>query len=173
MKGSKFTKEQIAFTMHQVDTGTSVEGVCHKVGISQGTFYAWKKKYGVQGYLSYGAFANLKKRIKNLNSYGRSQRKQGHVASCPKKKALRPTQRKQLDGHLIERYRVSIQRACKVYMQIRSGWYKKPKGKPLDRPLKAHMREIEATRVQFGLAYLYTHSARRLDRKSQKTLSSL
>ncbi len=36
MKRSKFTEEQIAFAPHQADTGTSVEEVCRKVGISQG-----------------------------------------------------------------------------------------------------------------------------------------
>ena len=45
MKRSKFTEEQIAFALHQADTGTSVEEVCRKIGISQATFYAWKKKY--------------------------------------------------------------------------------------------------------------------------------
>jgi putative transposase len=46
MKKSKFTEEQIAFALHQADTGTYVEEVCRKVGISQATFYAWKKKFG-------------------------------------------------------------------------------------------------------------------------------
>jgi putative transposase len=40
MKRSKFTEEQIAFALHQADTGTSVEEVCRKVGIPQATFYA-------------------------------------------------------------------------------------------------------------------------------------
>jgi putative transposase len=45
MKKSKFTEEQIAFALHQAQTGTSVEEVCRKVGVSQATFYAWKKKF--------------------------------------------------------------------------------------------------------------------------------
>jgi len=49
MKKSKFTEEQIAFALHQADTGTSVDEVCRKIGISQATFYAWKKKYGGMG----------------------------------------------------------------------------------------------------------------------------
>ncbi len=46
MKRAKFTEEQIAFALHQADTGSSVEEVCRKVGISRATFYAWKKKFG-------------------------------------------------------------------------------------------------------------------------------
>ena len=49
MKRSKFTEEQIAFALHQADTRVSVEEVCRKVGISQATFYAWKKKFGGMG----------------------------------------------------------------------------------------------------------------------------
>lgn len=49
MKRSKFTEEQIAFALHQADTGVSVEEVCRKVGVSQATFYAWKKKFGGMG----------------------------------------------------------------------------------------------------------------------------
>lgn len=46
MKRSKFSEAQIAFVLRQADEGTSVEEVCRKTGISQATFYAWKKKYG-------------------------------------------------------------------------------------------------------------------------------
>ena len=49
MKKSKFTEEQIAFALHQAQTGTSVEEVCRKLGISQATFYAWKKKFSGMG----------------------------------------------------------------------------------------------------------------------------
>jgi len=49
VKRSKFTEEQIAFALHQADTGVSVEEVCRKVGVSQATFYAWKKRFGGMG----------------------------------------------------------------------------------------------------------------------------
>jgi putative transposase len=35
MKKSKFTEEQIAFALHQAQTGVSVEEVCRKIGVSQ------------------------------------------------------------------------------------------------------------------------------------------
>ena len=49
MKKSKFTEEQIAFALKQAESGTSVEEICRKMGISQATFYAWRKKYGGLG----------------------------------------------------------------------------------------------------------------------------
>jgi len=49
MKKSKFTEEQIAFALKQAESGTRVEDVCRKMGISQATFYAWRKKFGGLG----------------------------------------------------------------------------------------------------------------------------
>lgn len=49
MKRSKFTDEQIAFALKQAETCTKVGEVCRKMGISEATFYKWKKKYGGLG----------------------------------------------------------------------------------------------------------------------------
>jgi len=46
MKASKFTEAQISFVLKQADEGTSVAEVCRKAGISEATFYVWRKKYG-------------------------------------------------------------------------------------------------------------------------------
>ena len=49
MKKSAYTEQQIAFALKQADTGTRVDEVCRKMGISEATFYNWKKKYGGLG----------------------------------------------------------------------------------------------------------------------------
>ncbi len=49
MKRSKFTEQQIAFGLKQAELGTPVDEVCRKMGISDATFYNWKKKYGGLG----------------------------------------------------------------------------------------------------------------------------
>jgi putative transposase len=49
VKKSKFTDEQIAFALKQAELGTSVDEVCRKMGISDATFYNWRKKYGGLG----------------------------------------------------------------------------------------------------------------------------
>ncbi|CBJ42406.1 transposase [Ralstonia solanacearum] len=49
MKTSKFTEAQIAFVLKQAELGTKVEEVCRKLGISEATFYNWKKTYGGVG----------------------------------------------------------------------------------------------------------------------------
>jgi putative transposase len=46
MKKSRFTEQQIAFSLQQAEGGTPIEEVCRKLGISQATFFRWKKLYG-------------------------------------------------------------------------------------------------------------------------------
>jgi putative transposase len=43
---SRFTEEQIVFALKKAELGTSVPDVCRKLGISDATFYTWRKKYG-------------------------------------------------------------------------------------------------------------------------------
>jgi putative transposase len=45
MKASKFTDAQKAFIIRQGEEGTPVAEICRKAGISQATYFNWKKKY--------------------------------------------------------------------------------------------------------------------------------
>jgi putative transposase len=49
MKKSKFTEAQILFAIQQHEGGVHASEVCRKIGISEATFYNWKKKYGGLG----------------------------------------------------------------------------------------------------------------------------
>ncbi len=46
MKASKFSEAQIAFVLRQAEEGTAIGEVCRKAGISEATYYNWRKKYG-------------------------------------------------------------------------------------------------------------------------------
>ncbi len=49
MKKSNFTEQQIAFALKQVETGTKVKELVRKLGITEQTFYRWKRRYGGLG----------------------------------------------------------------------------------------------------------------------------
>jgi putative transposase len=49
MKKGRFSEEQIAFALRQAETGTPVAEVIRKMGISEQTFYRWKKQYAGMG----------------------------------------------------------------------------------------------------------------------------
>ena len=46
MKKSRYTEEQIAFALQQAEHGTPVAEICRKLGVTEQSFYRWKKKYG-------------------------------------------------------------------------------------------------------------------------------
>jgi putative transposase len=60
MKRSRFSEQQIAYILRQAEEGTSVEEVCRKAGISEATYYNWRKKYG-------GLMPSEMKRLKQLD----------------------------------------------------------------------------------------------------------
>ena len=49
MKSSRYTAEQITFAIRQAESGMPVTDVCRKMGISDQTFYRWKKKFAGMG----------------------------------------------------------------------------------------------------------------------------
>lgn len=59
MKASKFTDAQKAFIIKQGEEGSPVAEICRKAGISQATYFNWKKKYA-------GLFPSEMKRLKQL-----------------------------------------------------------------------------------------------------------
>ena len=49
MKRSKFSEEQVTYALRQAESGTPVSDVCRQLGVSEATFYVWKKKYAHLG----------------------------------------------------------------------------------------------------------------------------
>ena len=49
MKRSKFSEEQIVYVIRQAESGTPVGDLCRQPGVSDATFYAWKKQYAHLG----------------------------------------------------------------------------------------------------------------------------
>ena len=46
MKKTRFSEQQIAFILKQGEEGVAVAEICRKAGISDATYYNWRKKYG-------------------------------------------------------------------------------------------------------------------------------
>lgn len=49
MKRKRFSVEQIAYAITQSESGTAVTAICREMGVSEPTFYRWKKKYTGMG----------------------------------------------------------------------------------------------------------------------------
>ena len=70
MKKSRLTDQQIAFALKQVETGTPIEDVCRKLGISQQTFCRWKRKFAGLGTEELRRLNQLEEQNKRLYAVG-------------------------------------------------------------------------------------------------------
>ena len=68
MKASKFTDAQKAFIVKQDEEGTPVAEICRKAGISQATYFNWKKKYA-------GLMPSEMKKLRELEDENRRLKK--------------------------------------------------------------------------------------------------
>ena len=68
MKASQFSDAQKAFILKQGSDGVPVSDICRKAGISQATYFNWKKKYD-------GLLSTEMKRLKFLEDENTKLRK--------------------------------------------------------------------------------------------------
>ena len=64
MKRSRFTESQIIKALKETESGRPVAELCRELGISQNTFYNWRKKYA-------GMDTQHLKRLKELEEENR------------------------------------------------------------------------------------------------------
>lgn len=61
MKNKRYSEEQIIRALKEHEAGAKVDDICRKLGISNGTFYNWRSKFG-------GMEVSEAKRLKELES---------------------------------------------------------------------------------------------------------
>lgn len=64
MRKSRFTDEQIVSILRQGDAGASISELCRQHGITNTTYYRWKRKFG-------GMELNEAKRLRRLEEENR------------------------------------------------------------------------------------------------------
>ena len=69
MKRKRFTEEQIAYALRQAEAGKKIVDICREVGVSENTFYTWRRKYAGMGIAELRRLKQLEKenaRLKRL-----------------------------------------------------------------------------------------------------------
>ena len=150
MKKTRYTEEQIAFALKQAETGTRVEEVCRKMGISEATFYNWKKKFGGMGVTE---LRRLRRKPASEAPGGRSESGQRDAAGSHQKKVLRPAQKREAVTWLLEAYRIGLRRGCRLMMQSRTVYHYQSRRD--DRAVTQRIREIAETRIRYGVQRIH------------------
>ena len=148
MKASRFSEAQKAFILKQGNDGMPVAEICRKAGISQATYFNWKKKYD-------GLLPTEMRRLKQLEDEnaklrkGRSQSGQGDAAGRDPPKTLRPARKRKLVDEVRGEWGVSIRRTCRV-LEVDTSTYHYKSRRPGQAVLEKRIKEICQTRVRYG-----------------------
>lgn len=66
------TNEQIIYALQQMEGGKKVADVCREAGVSEATFYVWKKRYGGLGVSELRELRQLRDENRKLKSTHKS-----------------------------------------------------------------------------------------------------
>ncbi len=70
MKTSTFTEEQMVYALRQAEAGAPVGDGCRNLGISEQTFYRWKKKFAGMGVAELRRLRQLEEENRKLKQFG-------------------------------------------------------------------------------------------------------
>ena len=66
MKKKTFTNEQIGYALRQAEAGKTVAEICRELGVSQQTFYRWRRKFAGMGVAELNRLKELERENKRL-----------------------------------------------------------------------------------------------------------
>ena len=155
MKTSRFSNEQIVQALRQAESGTPAIEICRKLGITETTFYRWKRRFA-------GLDASEVRELKQLREENRKLKQLVADLSLDKtilrealgKKMVSPAHRRAAVRWAGEACRVSQRRACRVFrISRRLVWYRSVR--PDDAPRRRRLHELAAARVAYGSRRLH------------------
>ncbi|BBE55417.1 Transposase, IS3/IS911 family [Klebsiella pneumoniae] len=123
MKKTRYTEEQIAFALKQAETGTRVEEVCRKMGISEATFYNWKKKFGGMGVTELRRLRQLEEENQRLKRLVADLSLDKEMLQEVIKKSSEAGSETSGGAFSAGAYRISVRRGCGLPMQSRTVYH--------------------------------------------------
>jgi putative transposase len=154
MAGKRDKPEEIVMKLRQVEVlqgqGMSVAEAVRQVGMTQQTYYRWRRQYG-------GMSRDQLKRLKELEKENQSEARgvgsdagQDDPDGGCTGKLLSPSRRRQCIDHVRQTLGVSERRACRTLGQHRSTQRKVPRGRPDEDRLTEDIIELATQYGRYG-----------------------
>ena len=155
MKSSKFSEEQIALALRQAEAGTPVGKICRKLGVSEQTFYRWKKRFGTLGVPELRELRQLREENGKLKGLVADLSLDKTILQeALRKKMVRPAARRALVHWARTAYQLSERRACRAVGVYRA-LVRYRSRRPSQQPLRARLRALASVRIRAGYQQLY------------------
>ena len=124
------TEEQIAAVLRQAEAGEKVSELCRKVGISEATYYAWKKRYAGLGVSELRELRQLRDENGPVKNKARAAAETGPLGSANDQ--------------------IGQRRAARLMKVGWSTWLYRRKVRQLEEVLRRRLCEMAATYVRYG-----------------------
>ncbi|WP_139307446.1 IS3 family transposase [Rhodovulum sp. ES.010] len=155
MKRTRYSEEQIIGILAEHEAGAKCADLCRKHGMSEGTFYNWKAKYG-------GMTVSEAKRLKALEDENAKLKKLlaeqmldlAAMRELVFKKVVTPVVKREAVAHLKARFGLSERRACQIAGADRKTIRYRSQRAP-DTELRGRLRELANERRRFGYRRLF------------------
>ena len=155
MGRKQYTEEQIAFALRQAESGTPVAEIIRRLGVSEQTFYRWKKQFAGLGVAELRRLRTLEEENRNLKQLVADlMPRQEDAAGRALKKTLRPAVKRVLVKEVQVAYRVAERRARRVLGFARSSFRYQSRRDPRAE-LRVRLRDLAASRVHYGYVRLW------------------
>ncbi|WP_110648878.1 IS3 family transposase [Salinicola peritrichatus] len=155
MKRARFSEEQIIGILAEHEAGAKCADLCRKHGMSEGTFYNWKARFG-------GMTVSEAKRLKTLEDENARLKKLlaeqmldlAAMKELVFKKVVTPAEKRDAVSHLKQLLGLSERRACRLVGADRRMIRYVPR-RASDTALRDRLRELANERRRFGYRRLF------------------
>lgn len=127
MRKSRYTEEQITNAIKASECGVKVKDICEDLGISEATFYSWKKKYA-------GLSSEEGRKIKELEEKLQALNRELQMLSSDKamlqsvvKNFFTTNDKRQAVNYLQDTFEIGTRRSCRL-LDISRSVYHYPSG---------------------------------------------
>ncbi len=144
------SEEEILRVLREAESGETVVEICRKHGISQQSFYLWKKKYAGLGLSELRELRQLREENGKLKRLVADLSLDRHILQeIVGKKAVRPRARRELAEWAQQAHQLSQRRAARLIPMTRMTLRYEAHRDPQE-ALRVRLRELAGSRVRYG-----------------------
>lgn len=127
MRKSRYTEEQITNAIKASECGVKVKDICEDLGISEATFYSWKKKYAGLSSEEGRKIKELEEKLQILNRELQMLSSDKAMLQSVVKNFFTTNDKRQAVNYLQDTFEIGTRRSCRL-LDISRSVYHYPSG---------------------------------------------